>query len=179
MNYVPQFGFTTKKLPTMPVLVASQDPQSGICKPDRLLGEFAARVRRHLNCRAAVIRIVSPHAELFCAHARDREHLGHLPVQLCAMAADPSTPLSPAAQADSALLADPLAAADLGFGFYAGLPLRLASGEALGTLAALDAGTRELSARDLATMTMLAAFVAQIAEFRLASAARGAAGAAG
>ena len=53
-------------------------------------------------------------------------------------------------------LIDPLAAADSGFGFFAGAPLRAADGHRLGVLAVLDCAPRELSDQQIAALKRLA-----------------------
>lgn len=168
---------------------ASGIREAGDALRDGTLAHYAELVRRHLDCRAVVIRIEGRFLPLLdrdapaCRllddafptdgaalaprlHAADRG-------ALYAMALDHAAPLPAPASADPALLADPLAAGDLGYGFYAGLPLRLASGEPVGMLAALDFAPRRLSKNELATLRMLAALVLQVVEFRLSVGALG------
>lgn len=64
---------------------------------------------------------------------------------------------------------DPLAMAELGFRFYAGLPLRTADGHALGTLALVDPEARQLDDEVLATLRLLAQVIVDLLELRLAA----------
>ena len=133
------------------------------------LAQFAELVRQQLNCRAVVICILDPFAELFAPDIPGRDRSAAARADACALASDPAhVPLPALLQRAPALLADPLAAVDLGFQFYAGLPLRLASGERLGVLAAVDPERRRVPRNELATLTRLAGLVGNLADARLA-----------
>ena len=163
--------------------------RAGAPHAEPALTSYAELVRQHLGCGAVVIRIVGRFAALFAGDACRPPLQRRLPARLpappparlpadipattCALARAASTPLPGLARRNPALLADPIAALDMGFAFYAGLPLRLSSGEALGTLAALDPAPRELARNELATLQMLASLVVQLAELRLAVARNG------
>lgn len=130
------------------------------------LGEFAHFMRRHLDCRAVVIRIADRFCPLFAQHSGDRQH-----PPVCALAHELTTGAGGGTILhDPARLVDPLVAEDLGFGFYAGLPLRLSSGENAGMLAAIDTSPRALAENELEALRMLASIIAQMIEFRLATA---------
>ncbi len=92
-----------------------------------------------LGCRAVVIHLAGRYAHLFGADAGETQGSCGGRAPSCALAFEGGQAMLPGpVRADPASLADPRAAGDLGFPFYAGLPLRLASGDSLGTLAALD-----------------------------------------
>jgi GAF domain-containing protein len=134
------------------------------------LAALAEDARGLLGCQAVVIRLEGRYAHVFAANAPQGSSGGRAPV--CELACDGGSAMLPSpARADPTSLADPQAAGDLGFPFYAGLPLRLASGESLGTLAALDTAPRPLTGNQLATLRLLARVIVDMAEFRLAVAA--------
>lgn len=144
---------------------------------DSGLAGYAELFRRQLDCGAVVIRIADPFAELFAADGSATARstapvLAPLGAPICAVARDPETPLPRPARGDPALLANPVTAGEMGFAFYAGLPLHLASGEPLGMLAALDRAPRDAAGNELATSRMMAATLVEIAELRLALSAR-------
>lgn len=64
---------------------------------------------------------------------------------------------------------DPLLAEELGFRFYAGLPLRTADGHPLGTLAVVDTEARRPDDEALETLRLLAQVVVELIEGRLAA----------
>lgn len=132
------------------------------------LDEFAEFMRRHLDCAAVVVTIAQPFASLLDGGARGEATAGRWHV--CAIAADAGG-VEPGEKAlpDLDRLADPIAAGDLGFGFYAGIPLRLSSGCNLGTLAALEVSPRKLRKNELARLKMLANLLVKIVEFRLST----------
>ncbi len=73
------------------------------------------------------------------------------------------------ARRDPRALSNPLVAGEVGFQFYAGVPLRTRDGYNLGTLCVLDFTPRRVSGDDLATLEDLAAMVMADLELRLAS----------
>lgn len=141
------------------------------------LGEYAEFIRSHLDCAAVVVTIAQPFASLLDGDAGAGASIARS--QVCAFAAGSGEQAKgEQALADPARLADPIAAGDLGFGFYAGLPLRLSSGCNLGMLAAVDCSPRRLAKNELATLKMLANIVVQIIELRLVTNGPGESGAA-
>lgn len=62
----------------------------------------------------------------------------------------------PLDELEAGRLSDPLLAQESGMRFYAGLPLRDAAGQRIGTLAAMDGAERAMSSDDLAMLRMLA-----------------------
>ena len=138
----------------------------GSGKLDSSLVDHAELVRQQLGCRAVVIRIAGRFSALFAADTGAAQAAN--PGDRCALAADPAWPPLPTRlRRAPGQLVDPLAAGDLGFAFYAGLPLRLPSGEVLGTLAALDPSPRKLAGNELATLRMLAGMIVEFATLRL------------
>jgi len=71
---------------------------------------------------------------------------------------------------DAASLSDPMLAHKRGMRFYAGLPVRDADGQHLGTMAAMDSAERALSGDELTMLRM----VAQVAADLCSTAANGA-----
>ncbi len=147
------------------------------------LAGLAELVRAHLGCEMVVICLAAPFADLLAAdglaNGAGGAGLAGSAEPIGAVARDRALPRAQAALADPARLTHPVGAVDRGFAFYAGLPLRLASGQGLGTLAALDRTPRKLLANELATLRMLAGIIVQLAELRLAVAGGGVAGEAG
>ena len=132
------------------------------------LGEHVEFMRRHLNCAAVVVTIAQPFASLLDGGTRGEATAARSHV--CAIAANASAVGSgEKALPDPDRLADPIAAGDLGFGFYARIPLRLSSGCNLGTLAAVDVLPRNFAKNELARLKMLADILVEIIEFRLST----------
>ena len=137
------------------------------------VGEFAEFMRRHLGCAAVVVTIAQPFASLLEGGTPGEATAARSHV--CAIApAARGAESGGKAMPDPSKLADPIAAGDLGFGFYAGVPLRLSSGCNLGTLAAVDVSRRQLANGELARLKMLAAILVESIEFRLATGEAGA-----
>lgn len=159
-----------------PGLERPASPDEPVAGRAGTLAAFAELVRDHLGCDLVVICLAARFADLLAGDGpADAPASGEClnskaePARtICAITSDTGLPLPEAALADPARLAHPIAAGDLGFAFYAGLPLRLATGEVLGTLAALARTPRDLSVNELATLRMLAGIVVQLAELRLA-----------
>lgn len=122
--------------------------------------------RRLLGCQCAIIHIVDREQLFEMSHSGESENTS--PVEFTSVAGDhPSLLLG--GRADPTSAADPRFAADLGFAFYAGIPLRTADGHLLGTLALLDPAPRELADQDLQSLKLLAAMVVDMIELRLAA----------
>lgn len=122
------------------------DDYARAAQPDGALGAIAELVRRVLVCKAVVIRIVG-----------DASANG----TVVALGLGAS-----AAAADTATLADPVAASDAGYQFYAGVPLRTASGRNLGVLAALGEAPRRLADAELEALKLAAGLAVEVIELR-------------
>lgn len=129
--------------------------------------------RRIVGCKAAVIDIV------------DREHLFELsdpvdnpenhetqPVRFASVASDDGEWPGEGASFHAREAADPVRARELGFGFYAGLPLRTADGHMLGTLALVDPQPHAVGEAALDSLKLLARLVVDMLELRLAARAK-------
>lgn len=118
------------------------------------LHSIAELARRSLGCKAAVVRVSYP---------------GTGQAELCAAAVQEADDGRPGElRQDPCTLSDPLTADDLGFRFYAGIPLRTPGGETVGVLAAVDPEPRELAASELDTLNLLAAVAVELAQARFA-----------
>lgn len=103
------------------------------------LDSCAEFIRAHFDCHALVVRLADASAPLVAVFDGDDG-------------------------GDNGALVDPVAAGRMGFGFYAGLPLRGTSGEKLGTLAMLDHEPRDFSDEAYGTLKLLAGLIAQLIE---------------
>ena len=130
------------------------------------LGEYAEFMRRQLDCAAVVVTIAQPFAALLEGGAPGQATAARSHV--CAIAANAGGVGSgEKALSDPHRLAHPITAGDLGFGFYAGIPLRLSSGCNLGTLAAVDVLPRTFSKNELTRLMKLANILVELLEFRV------------
>lgn len=123
------------------------DDYARSAQSDGALSTIAELVRRVLACDAVVIRIVG-----------DARTSGTV------VAWESGSSAAPKAGADA--LADPIAASDAGYQFYAGVPLRTANGRNLGVLAALDETLRRLAEAELEALKLAAALVVEVVELR-------------
>lgn len=123
-----------------------------------------------VGCKAAVIDIVDREQLFQLSHPDNQPHGYDDEVRFASMAsADGSWP---AGSPDPRELANAVRAEELGFGFYAGLPLRTADGHMLGTLALVDPEPRTIDADALGSLKLLAAVVIDMIELRLAARAK-------
>lgn len=134
---------------------------------DGAFDSIAEIARRLVGCQAAVIDIVDREGLFQLSHPGDHPaDLGPAPVRFASLARDENAAIPPREAAD------PVKAKALGFGFYAGLPLRTADGHLLGTLAVLDQQPRTLGETELHSLKLLAGVVVDMIELRLAARAR-------
>jgi len=109
----------------------------------------------------AMLTIVEGHRQVFAAHAGLPEHMaaaGSSPLEysICQHAVATGLPLIVKDALDHPLLRDNRAVVDLGVAAYAGIPLVLAEGFAIGTLCVADVVARDWSDDQLAQLTLLA-----------------------
>ena len=135
------------------------------------VSDFAEFMRRHLDCAAAVITIAQPSATMIHVAAPGEEPVAWSHV--CAIApAVGGMESGGKVLSNPARLADPIEAGDLGFGFYVGIPLRVAAGCNVGTLAAIDVLPRDFAEGELARLKMLANIFVELIGFRLTTSKR-------
>lgn len=124
------------------------------------LHKVAELARRSLGCQAAVVRVFDT--------AQAGGEQSPVNARFCAASVSRGSGWTRDVPLDPCGLSDPLIADDLGFRFYAGIPLRTSGGETVGVLAALDLEPRELADGELETLNLLAAVAAELAEARFA-----------
>ena len=138
-----------------------------LIRPDQgTLDEYTEFMRRDLDCAAVVVAIAQPFARLLEGDYRGeapkaRSHVWAIAPAVGGMAAGGKV------LSDPARLADPIEAGQLGFGFYAGIPLRRSARCNLGTLAAVDVSQRKFSKDELVRLKMLATILVDMIGFRL------------
>lgn len=144
---------------------------------DGLFDPVAEIARRIVGCTAAVIDIIDRERLFQLSRPGDHSESSESEVRFVSVASDdPSWP-GPGASFDPREAANAVRAGELGFGFYAGLPLRTADGHMLGTLALLDPEPRALDETALDSLKLVAGVVVDMIELRLAARARVAASA--
>ncbi len=111
------------------------------------------RHRQWFKSRVGLEIAETPRDMAFCAYVI----LGHEPLVV------------PDATQDARFADNPLVTGEPGIRFYAGVPLRLASGEALGSLCVIDFEPRKVEPSDLAILERLGRQVASQLELRLAN----------
>ncbi len=138
--------------------------------PDGAFDRVTALAARLFNVPISIISLVDEDRIWFKSHEGiDTTQIDRAP-GLCASAILQTEPtLIMDAALDPRSLANPLVAGDFGLRFYAGAPLRTRDGYNLGTLCVIDREPRELSERDLATLSDLASLVMDQMELRLAA----------
>jgi hypothetical protein len=130
------------------------------------LKDYAEFTRRYLGCKAVVVKFCD---SIPVPGEEDGDAVsGGTTAEALAVASVSEHDMPGGGPDDPGQLADPVAATRLGYGFYAGFPLYLDSGERLGMLAAVDAKARELTGDQMATLKLLAAIIVQTVSFRLA-----------
>lgn len=139
--------------------------------PDGVFDRLAAIAARTFDVPIAIVSVVDTDRIWFKAHHGlpdvtqiDREPglcasaiLGHEPWVITDAPSDPRT------------MANPLVAGDFGLRFYAGVPLTTSDGFNLGTICVLDTNPREVTEREMATLTDLADIVVDELELRLSA----------
>lgn len=121
---------------------------------------------RMTGCQFAVIGIVD-HEGLFALADGDAP-TGEQPARFTSLASR-DRPSPAEAEAACRAAADPAAINELGFGFYAGVPLHTADGHLLGTLAILDPNPRPAEQDELALLRLLADVIVSLLELRIAA----------
>lgn len=135
--------------------------------PDAAFDAVTAIAARLLDVPVAVISIVDADRIWFKSrHGLDLHQVGRDP-GLCASAIRQDEPwVVTDARTDPRVLANPLVAGELGFRFYAGVPLTMSDGHNLGTLCVMDTQPRNITEAELATLVDLAAVVVDELELR-------------
>lgn len=135
---------------------------------DGSLDTVAELARRIVGCKAAIVDIVDRDCLFQLSHpGEDLDTADHEPVRFASVATDGGVAAEEVREA-----ADAVRAGDLGFGFYAGLPLRTADGHRLGTLALVDPEPRTIGEVELDSLKLLASIVVDLLELRLAARAK-------
>lgn len=132
--------------------------------PDGALDTIAQLARLILGCKAAIVEVVDLDGLFQLSHPGERlETIASEPVRFVSVSIDGSFAF------DIRVASNPVRASDLGFGFYAGLPLRTADGHRLGTLALVDKEPRSVAETEMASLKLLAEIVVDMLELRLAA----------
>ncbi len=140
---------------------------------DGLLDPIAEIARRMIGCKAAVIDIVDREHLFKLSHPGEDQPPVDDEVRFASVARDGDDELgSGTLPFDPRVAADAVGAQDLGFGFYAGLPLRTADGHMLGTLALVDPEPRAIDDVELDSLKLVAGVVVDMIELRLAARAK-------
>ena len=126
-------------------------------KPEAAFDELVALAARLTDCPISLISLVDSTRQWFKARVglnvpqTPRDH------SICAYAIQQADPLIiPDATLDPRTLDNPLVTGAPGIRLYAGVPLRTADGQALGTLCVIDTRPRGLSDQQLADLVALA-----------------------
>jgi len=125
--------------------------------PDAAFDDIAQLARLICDTPMALVSMVDMQRQWF--KARVGLELGETPRDhsFCAHALEQTTPLVIAdAQADPRFRDNPLVTGEPFIRFYAGVPIRLGAGSALGTLCVLDTKPRALTAAQLEALSVLA-----------------------
>ena len=142
--------------------VASQsreDRQTAQARSGSPAGDSRDSARRLAGDRDCLFQLSHP--------GEDLDTADHEPVRFASVATDGGVAAEEVREA-----ADAVRAGDLGFGFYAGLPLRTADGHRLGTLALVDPEPRTIGEVELDSLKLLASIVVDLLELRLAARAK-------
>ena len=138
--------------------------------PDRTFDAVTAIAARLLDVPVAVVSIVDEGRIWFKSrHGHDLHEVGRN-CGLCASAILQDEPwVVTDAKTDPRVLANSLVAGELGFRFYAGVPLTMSDGHYLGTLCVMDDQPRQITEAELATLVDLAAVVVDELELRVSA----------
>lgn len=119
--------------------------------------DYAKLILRQLGYDAVAIQITEPLGTLVPYSNEDTPQIVEMSVAV-ATAFHLGDCIQPLAKD----LVDPIAAGEHGFGFYAGLPLRLASGTKVGTLAVLLHQPRVLAENELKNLRAFGDIIVQL-----------------
>lgn len=134
---------------------------------DGSLDTVAELARRIVGCKAAIIDIVDSDGLFRLSHpGQSPDTIEPEPVRFASIASEDCFAF------DVREAANAVRAGDLGFGFYAGLPLRTADGHRLGTLALVDSEPRTIAETEMDSLKLLASVVIDMLELRLAARAK-------
>jgi GAF domain-containing protein len=138
--------------------------------PDRAFDAITAIATRLLDVPVAIVSIVDEDRLWF----KSRHDLDLRQVRreagLCASAFVEEGPWVVAdTETDPRVVANPVVAGELGFRFYAGVPLVMSDGHNLGTLCVMDDQPRQITETELATLVDLAAVVVDELGLRLSA----------
>lgn len=138
--------------------------------PDGAFDRVTALAARLFDVPIAIVSIVDTDRIWFKSHhGLDVGQIDRDP-GLCASAILHDGPwVVEDARTDPRTMANPLVADAAGFGFYLGIPLTTSDGHNLGTLCVLDVEPRQVTEREIANLSDLAAIVMDELELRLAS----------
>lgn len=139
---------------------------------DGSLDPVAEIARRMIGCKAAVIDIVDREHLFQLSHPGEDSAAVQGEVRFASVASEGDSTLGPDGSFDPRVAADAMGARELGFGFYAGLPLRTADGHMLGTLALVDPEPRAIDEAELDSLKLVAGVVVDMIELRLAARAK-------
>ena len=131
------------------------------------LEDYAQFTRRYLDCAAVVVKFCETIPALGIENT-DGPDIEPSPAQYVVASLGHRDPAITSMGSNPGRLTDPVAAGEMGFGFYAGFPLYLDSGQRLGMLAALDLAPRALTGDQMATLKLLAGIIVQTVSFGLA-----------
>lgn len=121
-----------------------------ICEAPISLISLVDDSRQWFKSKVGVDAPQTPRAWAFCAHAIQQDDLF----------------IVPDASSDARFAQNPLVTGEPHIRFYAGAPLRVANGDALGTLCVIDRSPRELSATQLEALRTLRDAVVSLIELR-------------
>src|SRR5690606_24688063 len=139
---------------------------------DGSLDPVAEIARRMIGCKAAVIDIVDREHLFQLSHPGEDSADAQGEVRFASVAHAGDSRLGPDGSFDPRVAADAIGARELGFRFYAGLPLRTADGHMLGTLALVDPEPRAIDEAELDSLKLVAGVVVDMIELRLAARAK-------
>jgi len=137
--------------------------------PDRAFDAITAIAARLLDVPVAVLSVVDED-RIWCKsrHGIDLHDVGRDPGLATAILQQAPWVVTDA-QKDAGVLADPRATGELGFRFYAGVPLTMADGRNLGALCVMDEQPRRITEAEVATLVDLAAVVVDELELRVSA----------